>query len=1214
MTDRAKMIRVHTCLLSTSIEKGNPFRAVVWSSISFFARLVCSLIFLLPYGILQAQQDNIHVERTSAIYGLPNGSIKAITEDSYGYLWFCTREGAFRYDGYEFKAFRHDIFDPQSLSHPNVNDIIEDHQGVLWAATSFGLSVFDRRTEKFDRFYLPEENDVAAIIELQPGTFLLGAKDKLFLFEAQEKTFSPVPIQGVDGKRFYTRNFLRDDNNIWIGTNEGLLKYTIADRTCKLVAEKPLGDIKSTIMGTAKDSDHRLWIATNRQLIKYHAQEQQMQKIDLPAYLSSSDLVYMHRDQAGKIWLALANNGLVLYDPVNQTFDHFTNSPLQVNTLNNNAVTRVLVDRFENIWIGTANGISKLQLDDSGFRFVQNIGTDGNAANSIQRIIEDDAGTIYSKTPGGYFAKQPHEIEGKKIKELDGLVTGLGRDWFLKDQAGGIWLTVSKKGLFRKGREEKTFSQMDYGDTLSSVGYFKIILDKFEPDVLWLGTTLGLCRLNWKSGERKWFFPQNDLPHIRSNRISIFEQYDENQIWLYYTYSKAIGHFDIQRGVFKQTPVPEDKQKYFGGHIKDIAIGKDGNLWLASLYGLTSYNIYSKAFKIYGKKDGMTENELQAVLIDQNDNLWLSGHRFISKFDLAKDTFINYHDTKRMQNFQSRSRYISNNGNILFGSINGIYAFNPDELKKNPQPPELVLTNFKVNNEDFLLPQASEDTKSIVLASDQNNMTFEFSGLHYVEPGRIEYKCILEGYENEWRDLKTEHKVRYTNLSYGNYTFKVSAANMDGIWNDEGIVIPVKIKPAFWQTVWFRGIVFLIISFIIYLLYRNREKQYLLQKQKDIAEQSAAYKTRFLADISHEIRTPMNAIIGLSKLTMETTLDDKQQKFVDAIQESSKNLLAIINDLLDYTKLESGKFQFQKKEFNLFRVIKNIENTLGYTAQEKGIGFTIALDEDIPKKIQGDPIRLNQILINLIGNAIKFTPEGKAWLQVSTVRETERQIQLKFEVGDTGIGIPEDKLDFIFGSWNQVDLGMTKGMEGTGLGLAIAKQLVERQKGKLHLSSKVGVGTVVDFTLAFDKIFAGQTAKNTFDSKLFTEHLNILVVEDTYFNQMLIEEFLKKNIKDITITLAENGKVALDKLRQDSTFDIILMDVKMPVMDGLEATRLIRAMEDEKLKNMPIIAVTASAVQEQLDKCKAAGMNNYITKPIEEEDLLRKIYLHTQKQ
>ena len=447
----------------------------------------------------------------------------------------------------------------------------------------------------------------------------------------------------------------------------------------------------------------------------------------------------------------------------------------------------------------------------------------------------------------------------------------------------------------------------------------------------------------------------------------------------------------------------------------------------------------------------------------------------------------------------------------------------------------------------------------------------------------------------------------------GDYTFKVMAANSDGVWNENGLSIDLLITPAFWQTIWFKALIILVFLSIAYALFKNRQHQLSLLRQKQLAEQSAEYKTKFLADVSHEIRTPMNAIIGLSKLTLDTELDKKQSKFISAIQQSSQNLLTIINDLLDHTKLEAGKFTFVKKSFELSTIVDHLKNTLTHKAEEKLLNFELNIDPNIPKKLIGDPIRLNQILTNLLGNSLKFTESGKVWLKVETKQETDQKTQLIFEVGDTGIGIPKDKIDSIFESFNQADDGINKGMEGTGLGLSIAQQLVEKQGGQLFIESELNKGTRLWFDLTFEKTNLEKNIQKQENNIFTTEQLNILVVEDTYFNQMLVVEILKKHIKNTNIVVAENGKIALEKIN-NQVFDLILMDVKMPVMDGYEATKRIRAFDDQTLSNIPILAVTASAIPEQLKKCTAAGMDDFITKPINEKELIEKIHLLTQPQ
>ena len=1178
--------------------------------------------FIGLFPVVSAQFDYVRFERVSAQYGLPNGHIKDIIEDQFGFLWFGTREGIFRYDGYEFKAYRHDIRDSTSLSHPDVNSITEDRNGEIWIATSDGLCLLDRRTEHFQRFYpVPKDdpdakrhNNINNIIEDQSGNILLNVRRKLLQFNRDNNSFASIQEKDQPKRTYFIRSFYKDEQNtIWAGTTNGLLKILPEDSTFIRVTPQFNSQRKFNyyVSGICSGGDGSLWFGTNKGIMKWNYETNEIENGFLPSTLSESPINYIFKDSKGNIWVAIHDNGLGVYDIKNQQFYHFKHKANEINSLNNNSVTQIYEDRFQNIWVGTINGISKLRLDNSGFKLLQNEGTDGNISNNVVRVIQDHKGTIWTKTYEGIYRIDKGETTGIKLDDFPEPPTGLGWDWFLEDDEGGVWLSVSKHGLYRKGPNTDSFEKMNYGDSLSSVGYYRILLDQKDKDVLWLGTTLGLCRLNWKTAKRQWYFPKNDLPQLASNRIAIFEQYGDDQIWMYYTYAHSIGSFDKNKGTFDLHLPPPEKKMVLEGHMKDIAIGADGNVWLASLYGLTNFNIHKKEFKLFGKKEGMAENELQAILIDNNEQVWISGHRFLARYDHANTTFYNYQHAKEMRNFQSKCRHLAKDGSILFGNINGIYTFHPDRINKNRKVPDVVLTDFKVKNDSYMLSQAFEKTKSITLSYDENDISFAFSGLHYINPSANEYRCKLVGYNDQWQDLGTTRQASYTNLNPGQYTFQAIASNGDGVWNNEGLNIQLVITPAFWQTLWFKGLMALLLLSIGYVIVKNRQAQLALKRQKELAIQSAAYKTRFLADVSHEIRTPMNAIIGLSKLTLDTELDQKQAKFINAIQDSSKNLLTIINDLLDHTKLEAGKFTFVKKEFELSRIVNQLKNTLNHKAQEKQLLFDLKTSPDIPKKIIGDPVRLNQILTNLIGNALKFTSQGKVWLRVEKIQETDQHIQLQFEIGDTGIGIPPDKIEFIFESFNQSEAGINKGMEGTGLGLSIAKQLVEKQGGQLSIDSKVGKGTKLWFDLQFEKTSSNKQL-HTQDKVTFQiDALDVLVVEDTYFNQMLVTALLDKYIKAPNIVVAENGKVALDKIHQQH-FDIVLMDVKMPVMDGFEATKAIRQLQDETKRSIPILAVTASAVPEQLQKCKAAGMDDYITKPIDEQDLLRKIYRLTQ--
>ncbi len=379
------------------------------------------------------------------------------------------------------------------------------------------------------------------------------------------------------------------------------------------------------------------------------------------------------------------------------------------------------------------------------------------------------------------------------------------------------------------------------------------------------------------------------------------------------------------------------------------------------------------------------------------------------------------------------------------------------------------------------------------------------------------------------------------------------------------------------------------------------EKELIEARNK--AEESARAKEMFLANMSHEIRTPMNAIVGMANLLKKTPLNDTQNEYLNAIITSADNLLVIINDILDITKIESGKLELEKIDFDIRQLVKNIYKSVYYKADEKGLLFEYRIDEQIPRFLVGDPVRLNQILFNLIGNAIKFTLKGKVSLTVSVKKKTNRQVTLVFDITDTGIGIDEDKIDTIFETFKQEDNSTTRKFGGTGLGLSISKSLVELYGGKLQLKSKKNVGTTFWFEIQFP-IGTGENVKTKPTLEINTNPLKnkkILLVEDHEINRFLATTILQQ--WDADVDIAENGIIAVDKVK-NNTYDVILMDVQMPEMGGIEATQIIRKTLHS---NVPIIALTANAVKGDAEKCLQAGMNDYLSKPFEPSDLFNKL-------
>ncbi len=1177
--------------------------------------------FILPYllvchvGLLIAQSGHINFEWGSTKFSMPNGMVTQVVEDSFGFLWLATDEGLFRYDGYEFKVYRHDVHDSTTLSHPSVNRILEDHENNIWVATTYGLNRHDRRTGAFEEILpFPKEgrkskgsNHVNNIFQDSRQNLWVVCRRYLLRYELPTRHFHLVQQEDVPEKRYPIRCFFEEKSGtIWAGTDDGLLKINPGDSTFQhiLPEQKRSSLFNNNIRGICAEDDSTFWLGTKGGLIQWNHHSGKIERDILPDSLADTPIRALLADTQGNLCLAFDKNGIGVYNHTAHTFHHMKYQPNQVNGLPAHTITSFFEDRYKNIWVSTSNGVGKLKIDSSGFKMVRNEMGFENIDNHTIRVMQDSEGGIWSKTPEGFFYIKKGEAGSRRIKELAPFKEQVARSWFLEDHEGGIWISVGERGIYRRGKKEPFFKKMPLSEDLSTQGINRILPDARDKETIWVGSVKGLCRLNWKTGEERWYRPQDDQPTVSSNQVAIFEQFQDDEIWLYYTYSNSIGRFDKKSETFELHVPPSDKSSVLEGAVKDIAIGDDGNLWLATLYGLTNFNIHTKEFAIYGKKEGMLENELSSVLIDRQKQVWVCGNRFFSHFDPLSKTFTNYDVGQEVRHFHSKSRDVAADGTMLLGSINGIYTFHPQRIKKNQLPPRVVLTDFKVKNETHLLAQALEETTDIVLSHDENDLTFAFSGLHFVNPKANRYKCMLVGYDEGWRQLGNEHKISYTNLNPGQYTFRTLAANSDGVWSKKGLVIQLHITPPFWQTRWFKSLVALVLLSIGYTIYKNKQAQLILQRQKELAEQSAEYKTQFLADVSHEIRTPMNAIIGLSKMLSDSGLDKKQARFTNAIHQSSQNLLSIINDLLDHTKLRAGKFRFVEKQFTLAEIINHLHEIFKIKTDEKKLGLEINIPNDLPRELIGDPLRLTQILTNLLGNAIKFTEGGKIWLHLEMKQSPPQKAIIRFEVGDTGIGIPEDQLNSIFENFSQAENSRISN-SGTGLGLSIARQLVERQGGQIFIESKLGQGTRFWFDLIFAKPVLTTKPKGKAPFKAELPELKLLVVEDNPFNQMLILEILKKYAPMTQTEVAENGKLALEKLKQQ-TFDLIIMDVKMPVLDGYETTKAIRH-SGKRWAQIPILAVTANALPEQLEKCKASGMDDYITKPIDDKLLLDKI-------
>lgn len=389
-----------------------------------------------------------------------------------------------------------------------------------------------------------------------------------------------------------------------------------------------------------------------------------------------------------------------------------------------------------------------------------------------------------------------------------------------------------------------------------------------------------------------------------------------------------------------------------------------------------------------------------------------------------------------------------------------------------------------------------------------------------------------------------------------------------------------------------------------------RQQVELAQKEKEVAERTAQLKQQFMANMSHEIRTPMNAIVGMTRLLLQKEPREDQLRYLNAIRQSADNLLVIINDILDLSKIEAGKIVIEKTPFMLPELLQSVRDMLMLKAEEKGIAFQLELDAALPQRLMGDPTRINQILINLAGNAVKFTERGHVQISAGLRRTKDHKCWVQFDVADTGIGISSEYIDQIFDSFTQAGSDVARKFGGTGLGLTISKQLVNLMEGDISVKSELGQGTT--FTVILPLEIADSQTGSSDNQPLKSRPVNsmkdlkILLVEDNEFNRMVAEDTLKEALPDVQIDMAVNGEEAIERVR-NQFYDLVLMDIQMPVMDGVTATKHIRTKLPAPARDVQIIAMTANVLQEDVQQYLDTGMNAYVPKPFKTEELLETI-------
>ena len=559
---------------------------------------------------------------------------------------------------------------------------------------------------------------------------------------------------------------------------------------------------------------------------------------------------------------------------------------------------------------------------------------------------------------------------------------------------------------------------------------------------------------------------------------------------------------------------------------------------------------------------------------------------------------------------------------------NGFNEFYPKEIVSQRFDPPLVLTGFdifnvpvKISEDNKTLPLLSApiaEAKEVILSHEHSVFSIQFASLNYTNKEKKQYSYKLIGFDNDWTNLNTAHAATYTNLDPGEYTFQVKGLNNEGNFSAYMASLKIIITPPFWNTWWFRA--FTVISFVALLISfylirigiiqrKRHELEQLVhertgqlaeltdqeRKAREEAEKANQAKSIFLATMSHEIRTPMNGVIGMASLLSETTLTDEQREYTNTIQSCGDNLITVINDILDFSKIESGKFELEQKDFNVRNCVEEVLDVFAAKAAGLKLDLIYQIDYNVPTEIVGDALRLRQVLINLISNSIKFTHRGEIFLHVSLVKLDRNICSISFAVKDTGIGIPEDKLERLFKAFSQVDSSTTRKYGGTGLGLAISEKLINLMGSDIDVKSKVGVGSTFSFTIQTP--MSGST--NSYFTTTDLKGKKVLVVDDNDTTRLVLKTQLEQ--WNLIATTVASGKELLEILSRNIDFQLIITDMQMPEMDGVELAELIAK------TNLKIPVILLSSIGETRDKACDRLFFAVVNKPIKQNILCSRI-------
>lgn len=1016
--------------------------------------------------------ENYNFKNITIEDGLSQSTVETIYQDSKGYIWIGTNDGLDRYNGYEFKYYKHDKDNKNSIPNNYIVDIIEDKNGHIWVSTINGLSRIDTNTDEVKNYSSDKnngnlsDNNLWQILYTTEGKFLVSSINGLNLYDEENDTFNRVLSKENELPSQFIYSVKEDSNgHIWVGTDKGLVEL---DKSLNLVKsyEDTVGE--SEVYNIYDDLKGNVWVCTlDNGLFRINLSDKSVKNYkntSSESSIMSNNVRDVVNDSNRQLWVA-TDKGICAFDYKTEKFRKYNKKAYESNNLVDNMVFCLFKDRCGVIWVGTYKGVSIFNPDTKFLHFKSNPNdNDSISGDMVQGIYKDDDDLVWM----GTSEQGINIMDGKSTQYINTENSNLLSDT-IQDITGykdNIFIgTNNGLSVLVKNGDDYTITNYTEEDGLPSNKIRSLFCD--SKGNLWIGTNKGLAILDSNNKLMDITYILEEMGVADKFIRAVFEDSKGN----YY-----IGCF-LEGGLIKINPktkeykvyksVEDDKNSISSNCIRYINEDLNGNILVGTSYGLNILDTNKDKFKSYTEKDGLINNIVYGVLVDDDNNIWMSTNGGISKLSADKNVFENFTITDGLQSneFNGRSCFKANTGYMYFGGVNGFNVFNPNDIDGFEVKPQIMIDDFEVNGVN------KKDISNTGLKYSENNIKISFFTNDYRNTSAIQYYYKLNG--EEW-DTTKNNSILFVNLNPGNYELKVKAKNQQGVMSEEHIV-KFTIKPPFWKSKLAICTYLLLIALAIIKniyevkkldrLVNERTNDLIIEMEKNESlfkkvlslEQN---KNNYFVNLSHELRTPLNVLCSISQLIKNISKKEmfisheRLSYYMEIMDRNTSRLLKLINNIIDNTKIENNSYVLTKEDIDIVYLVEETVIDMKDYIEEKGLRFIF--DTDVEEKlINCDKAEIERCIINLVSNAVKFTSKGG----LIEVILSDLGDKVKISVKDNGIGISEENKRLIFDRFNQVIDKNAESKGGSGLGLTICKQLITLHGGEIYVESEVGVGS-----------------------------------------------------------------------------------------------------------------------------------------------------------